>query len=222
MTGRHWKILLQPSASTIDILTMQRVTLWAIGLLILSLIIMIIASSKRYKVHLDNAKRRFEVIFHASPDGILMLDDQLNLQLANSPVQSWSGLSGKRTGAGKKFFDLFTCQCPHLKKCSELSFLLCTSEQFEETLPEILETQIVSQTDGVVRTLRLNASRIQSRDDGIGGNGFICMLGDISTGKELERVKESYVATLTPRFENPASGPGDGPGNPVVRENRPD
>jgi signal transduction histidine kinase len=55
--------------------------------------------------------------------------------------------------------------------------------------------------------LRLNASRLKAdkaeRDGVQEQRGFICVLGDISTRKELERVKESHIATLTHDLKTP-------------------
>jgi PAS domain S-box-containing protein len=203
VTGRTWVLWLQPTQPAFDLLIMQRITLWAVGLFIFLLIYRLITGSKRYKLNLSEAQRQFETIFQASPDGLLKLDDRLQIQLSNPPIQAWSGLT-EQVLDEKTFFDLFTCQCPHLSKCRELSFLLCTSEQFDGELPDTLETQVTNPDDGVTRTLRLNASQIRQNDSGGSkNNGFICVLGDISTGKELERIRESYVATLTHDLKTP-------------------
>lgn len=200
---KEWVIQIQSLKSTFETLLGQRLGIWGAGLSILLLVLMLITASKRHKLTLDVAQRKFETIFNASPDGILLLDDKLHIQLSNPSVRSWMGL-GDTQLPRKTFFDLYTCQCPHLNKCRELSFLLCTSEQFNEELPETLETKVTHATEGVTRTLRLNASKIQQNgNEGNARSGFICVLGDISTGKELERVKESYIATLTHDLKTP-------------------
>lgn len=203
VANRQWTLLLQTTQPTFEILAMQRITLWIVGLLILYLIHQLVAGSKRYRINLGEAQRQFETIFHASPDGILMLGDKLQLQLANPPIEAWSGLAREEL-AGNTFFELFTCQCPHVNKCRELSFLLCTSHQFEQELPETLETRITHVTSDKTRILRLNASRIKHKENQKGqSDGFICVLGDISTGKELEGAKETFVATLTHDLKTP-------------------
>ncbi len=199
---QQWKLQLQPVQPIFEAIIMQRFGLWAAGLLILYLIVMLMIASKRHKITLEEAQRQFETIFHASPDGILLLNENLELQLANKPVQDWSGKEQPEL-ARKNFFDVFTCQCPNLNKCRELSYLLCTSDQFDDRLPETLETLVTHPGDGITRTLRLNASRFEQQGLQKQRSGFICVLGDISTSKELERVKETYIATLTHDLKTP-------------------
>lgn len=87
--------------------------------------------------------------------------------------------------------------------------LLCTSQVFDASLPESLETHIKHAKTGATRVLRLNASRLKGKSglhgygDHLQGDGFICVLGDISAARELDRVKESYIATLTHDLRTP-------------------
>jgi NtrC-family two-component system sensor histidine kinase KinB len=53
------------------------------------------------------------------------------------------------------------------------------------------------------KTLRLSASQTPKEGKNFKDNGFICMLGDISASKELDRVKENFVATLTHDLKTP-------------------
>jgi PAS domain S-box-containing protein len=200
--GQKWTLLLKPLNPPSETLLLQRSSLWGGGLLILFLLSMIILSGRRHKTELEEAQQQFKTIFEASPDGILMVDDKLNLQLSNPVVRQWLGKSEEEL-AGKNFFELFQCHCPNLGRCGDLSFLLCTSNQFSQDLPEVLETQVINPPDGIPKTLRLNASRIHQEHNGKREEGFICVLGDISTRKELERVKETYVATLTHDLKTP-------------------
>lgn len=198
-----WKLQLNPINPPAESLLVQRVSLWLGGVIILILGSTIILSTHRHKTELEEAQQQFETIFEASPDGILMLDDQLHLQVSNPVVRTWLK-EDEQELPSKTFFELFHCHCPNLNKCKELSFLLCTSEQFSADLPEVLETQIISSVEGSTPiTLRLNASRIHHETETSKASGFICVLGDISTRKELERVKESYVATLTHDLRTP-------------------
>ncbi len=199
---KGWTVLLRPLTSTMEKLLYFRACLWLGGLLILFLSMKIISSSKKHKSQLNEAHQQFETIFEASPDGILLLDEKLHLQISNPVVTEWLGKS-RETLADKTFFDLFACQCPNLSKCSELSHLLCTSKEFTTNLPDILETHMIDPPEGSARVLRLNASRIALEKSGKTQKGFICVLGDISTSKELDRVKETYVATLTHDLKTP-------------------
>lgn len=197
-----WVLQLNPINPSSATVLFQRSSIWVGGLLIMTLLTLIIMSSKRHKSELEEAQKQFETIFEASPDGILLLNDRLNLEISNPAVRQWLGKSDAELSS-LKFFDLFQCQCPNLNKCSELSFLLCTSRQFAADLPEVLETRIIDSPDGNTKTLRLNASRINQDRNGKREEGFICVLGDISTSKELERVRETYVATLTHDLKTP-------------------
>lgn len=203
VADKRWSILLNPKHPLLASLHYQRIGLWTAGILIIVLLVLLLRGGKRHKMALGEAQKQFERIFNASPDGILLLDDKLRFRLSNPPIREWTGLNEEALEE-KSFFDLFECQCPHLAKCRELSFLLCTSEQFEESLPETLETQLTHIESSHTRILRLNASRInETSEKNQGPKGFICVLGDISTAKELERVKETYVATLTHDLKTP-------------------
>ncbi len=196
---KQWKLLLQSVQPIYQAIVYQRLGLWGTGLLILLLMHLLISGSRRHRDALSEIQSQFESIFYSSPDGMLLLNDKLQVQLSNKPVQEWLNTSDEPLRS-KNFLDLFACQCPHYAKCKELSYLLCTSEQFEETLPETLEVKLVG---GGNKTLRLNASRLQQRQRGGPVDKFICVLGDISTSKELERVKENFVATLTHDLKTP-------------------
>jgi signal transduction histidine kinase/sensor domain CHASE-containing protein len=203
LLGQQWTIQLNPVNPATTTLLLQRGSLWLGGLLILVLLTMIVLSSKRHKIELEEAQKQFETIFEASPDGILLLDGKLNLKITNPVVREWLGKTEEEL-ANKTFFELFECQCPNLKKCGELSHVLCTSKQFAVDLPDVLETRIIDPpNDNAPKTLRLNASRISQERNGKKEEGFICVLGDISTSKELDRVKETYVATLTHDLKTP-------------------
>ncbi|MCE3235989.1 MAG: hypothetical protein K0Q50_2169 [Vampirovibrio sp.] len=203
LLGQHWTLQLKPVNPSTETLLLQRGSLWMGGILILVLLTMIVMSSKRHKTQLEEAQKQFETIFEASPDGILLLDDKLNLRITNPVVRDWIGKNEEEL-TDKNFFDLFACQCPNLKKCGELSHLLCTTGQFAADLPDVLETCIIDPpSDQTPKTLRLNASRYTQEQNGKQERGFICVLGDISTSKELDRVKETYVATLTHDLKTP-------------------
>lgn len=202
LLGQKWKLQLNPVNPASETLLLQRGSVWVGGLLILFLISLIVMSSKQHKFELEEAQKQFETIFEASPDGILLLDSKLNLKISNPVIRDWLG----RTEAellDRNFFELFECQCPNMGKCGELSHLLCTTRQFAADLPDVLETRVINSPDGNSKTLRLNASRITQEKNGKKEQGFICVMGDISTSKELERVKENYVATLTHDLKTP-------------------
>jgi len=202
LLGQHWIIQLNPVNPATETLLLQRGSLWMGGILILVLLTMIVLSSKKHKTELEEAQKQFETIFEASPDGILLLDSHLNLKISNPVVRQWLGKSEEEL-ANKTFFELFECQCPNLKKCGELSHLLCTGSTFAADLPDVLETRIINPNDNAPKTLRLNASKIMQEINGKKEEGFICVLGDVSTLKELDRVKETYVATLTHDLKTP-------------------
>jgi signal transduction histidine kinase len=203
LLGQHWIIQLNPVNPATETLLLQRGSLWMGGILILVLLTMIVLSSKKHKTELEEAQQQFETIFEASPDGILLLDSNLSLKISNPVVRQWLGKTEEEL-ANKTFFELFECQCPNLKKCGELSHLLCTGSNFAADLPDVLETRILNpSSETAPKTLRLNASKITQEINGKKQEGFICVLGDVSTLKELDRVKETYVATLTHDLKTP-------------------
>lgn len=202
LLGQKWKLQLSPVNVASEAFLLQRGGIWGGGLLILILLSTIWLSSKRHKFELEEAQKQFETIFEASPDGIILLDSKLNLKITNPVVRNWLGRDESAL-LERNFFELFECQCPNFGKCGELSHLLCTTRQFAADLPDVLETRVIDSPDGSPKTLRLNASRIMQEKNGKKEQGFICVLGDISTSKELERVKENYVATLTHDLKTP-------------------
>lgn len=203
LLGQPWAIQLNPVNPATETLLLQRGSLWMGGILILVLLTMIVLSSKKHKTQLEEAQKQFETIFEASPDGILLLDNQLNLKITNPVVRQWLGKTEEELD-NKTFFELFECQCPNLKKCGQLSHLLCTGSNFAADLPNVLETRIINPSnEDAPKALRLNASKITQEINGKKEEGFICVLGDVSTSKELDRVKETYVATLTHDLKTP-------------------
>jgi PAS domain S-box-containing protein len=202
--NESWTLVLRPLHATAQamLLLLLRMGLWLGGFLILFLASKIISSSDKHKAQLDEARQQFQTIVEASPDGILLLDSNLRLLITNAVVRNWLGKSHEEL-QDKTFFELFGCQCPSLSSCREVNRLLCTSEQFAAELPNDLETGILNPPDGLPKTLRLNASKITHIRQGRREEGFICVLGDISTRKELDRVKETYVATLTHDLKTP-------------------
>lgn len=204
VADQKWTLLLEPNYP-IQPMFFRQIAFWFGGLTLLSLILLLVARNTTHKNAFSEAQKQFEVIFKASPDGIALLDNSLHFQLANPALQKWVDKPIEDLHQ-KTFFDLFTCQCPHLGKCKELSVMLCTSAQFQEELPETLEVDINDRDVNLPPLrLRFNASRIDKKQAGtevIQGN-YICLLGDITATKELEREKETYVATLTHDLKTP-------------------
>ncbi|MEB3288242.1 MAG: ATP-binding protein [Vampirovibrionales bacterium] len=201
VTGKQWIILLE-YFNAFDALFFERVGLWSAGVILLTFILLLIARNSTHKTAFGEAQKKFETIFHSSPDAIALLDNKLHFQLANPTLSQWTKLDEDELRS-KTFFDVFRCQCPHLGKCRDLSFMLCTSDKFDQELPERLEVDIKNRVEDAPVKLRFNASRIKRRQGGIQEEGFICLLGDISASKELERHKETYVATLTHDLKTP-------------------
>jgi signal transduction histidine kinase len=198
-----WHIQLRSLHNNLQKQLLQRIALWLGGLIILGLIVLLILSSKRHKNELFYVNQQFETIFNASPDGILLLDDKLNIQLANPVAANWVSQPAEKIQE-QAFFSLFACNCPNLAKCRSLSHLLCTTGEFTQDLPDILETTVIkSNGQESAATLRLSAAKIKSKRKGKSLNQFICVLGDITASKELEKVKENYVATLTHDLKTP-------------------
>jgi signal transduction histidine kinase/sensor domain CHASE-containing protein len=199
---KEWLLAFLPIDHFLESVIILRLEVWSAGVLILFLIVVLITATKEHKLTLGHAQRKFEMIFEASPVGMMLLNDTLKPQMANPAVQSWLGEPGSELRR-KTFFDLFTCQCPNLEQCRELSFLLCTSQHFEGELPESLEAKVNHPVEGGPRLVRLNASRLQPAGNISAQSGFICILDDISTLKELENEKENFVATLTHDLKTP-------------------
>src|SRR5205085_2114200 len=103
---QNWTIQLNPINPPTETLLLQRGSLWMGGLLILVLLTMIVLSSKRHKIQLEEAQQQFETIVEASPDGILLLDDKLNLKISNPVVREWLGKTEEEL-ANKTFFEIF-------------------------------------------------------------------------------------------------------------------
>lgn len=201
VTGKRWLLMLQYT-NPFDALFFERLALWFSGFLILGSIMWLLARNNTHKSALGEVQKKFETIFESSPDAIALLDNQLHFQMANPTLEEWTQLNEDSLST-KTFFDIFKCQCPHLAKCRELSFMLCTSEQFDQELPERLEVDILNREENSPLKLRFSASRIKQKHGRVQEEGFICILGDISTSKELERHKETYVATLTHDLKTP-------------------
>lgn len=200
----RWRLVVSPQSKPWVTRMMPHWMTWGLGLIILTLGLTLVVLMDRNRQVLEKERRKFEVVFHASPDAMVVLDDALEITLANPQVAQWLDRPTEDLRQ-EKFFDHFTCRCPHLSRCQEVNYLLCTSEQFQDALPETLEAEVGHADPGKPpRIVRLNASRLPQASAGEGrSHGFICVMGDISEQKELEKVRESYVATLTHDLKTP-------------------
>lgn len=200
--GEHrWTLVVSPKPIPWHQVMMPHWLTWGLGLVILTLVLTLVVLMDRNREVLEKERRKFELVFRASPDGMVVLDESLQITLANPQIGQWLETPTKdllETG----FFDHFTCRCPHLSRCQEVNYLLCTSEQFQETLPETLEAEVNAPEAN--RIVRLNASKLPyAAHPHSKTHGFICVMGDISDQKEMEKVRESYVATLTHDLKTP-------------------
>lgn len=149
---------------------------------------------KSYQEELRSKKENLEAIFNSSTDGIMTLSSDLKIISVNPTITQWAGIPSEKI-VGHHFNEFVKCNC-HLKMsdidCNNPSICPIAAHWTEE-MPK--EGHITNKTTGRTTFIGLNCSPIHGLAKA--KESFVAVLMDITQFKELEKVKENFVATLT-------------------------
>lgn len=143
---------------------------------------------------LRSETKKLELISKFSADGIVILNSSLEIISCNNKFEKWLDLSNKEI-IGKNF--CLAVKCNNTENCSTYKF------QIENTLSDNqdLTEEIILENNNKKRILDVNFSKIKNNEAEI--EGYILILRDITAYKEIEKQKETFVATLTHDLKTP-------------------
>ncbi|MDD3014855.1 MAG: ATP-binding protein, partial [Candidatus Gastranaerophilales bacterium] len=138
---------------------------------------------------LREEKNKLDLIFRFSADGIVMLNSSFKIVSCNEQFVQWFG-SCKEEILGRDFHEFFNCYCRESNKCAGLEFLGLNS--FSE---------ISVKNENGEKIYQINYSKIFENESE--AEGYVLVLRDITEHKEIEKQKETFVATLTHDLKTP-------------------
>jgi two-component system, NtrC family, sensor histidine kinase KinB len=149
---------------------------------------------KSYQEEIRSKKDNLEAIFNSSNDGIITLSKDLKITNVNPTITEWVGLPYEKI-VGRHLNEFVKCKCT-LKMsdidCADTS--LCPIlAHWSEDVPK--EGFIVNHNTGKTTFIAINCSPIHGLAKS--QEYFVAVFMNITKLKEIEKVKENFVATLT-------------------------
>jgi len=138
---------------------------------------------------LREEKNKLDLIFRFSADGIVMLNSSFKIISCNERFIQWFG-SNKEDILGRDFYEFFNCYCREPNYCSSLEFFGLNS--FSE---------ISVKNENGEKIYQINYSKVFENESET--EGYVLVLRDITEHKEVEKQKETFVATLTHDLKTP-------------------
>ena len=126
-----------------------------------------------YQAELMRQNRLLESVINSLSDGILIINDQCEILRATPKVSTWFGVKGKNL-VGKNIFDFI-----QLAEETEIENLLCNDVFIKHT-----------PTNNFV----ISAQKLKTVDK---KQRFVLLIKDVTNEREIETLKEDFVATLT-------------------------
>jgi len=146
-----------------------------------------------YQAKIQEQKEYFRALFNSMADGILTISDKCIITNLNPSISIWSGIEEKDI-IGRNLSDILKCKCRI--DCSNKNLniggmcpLLSQNERLAPT--EAIITNKITKQD---KLLSINVSLVS----GVEGEPiYIMVLRDITESKELEKMREDFIAALT-------------------------
>jgi len=144
---------------------------------------------KEYQKELQGQKEYLEAVFNSLIDGIVIISKDCKILKTNPTIEVWTNI--KEEGIiGKNLTDLIKCKCT--VDCSENPDNCPLIFQNERLLPN--EATIVNKSTKAEKLLNLNSVPISGM---IGEPSYLIVLRDITEFKEMNQMREDFMATLT-------------------------
>lgn len=138
--------------------------------------------------------KKLDLIFKFSADGIIIVNSSFEIISNNEKVLEWFNVS-KTEIIGKNFCSLVKCQRKGQNVCNT----------FESLFSGISDNQSVNEEiiiDGKEKlVIEVSVSKISNKESEI--EGYVLILRDVTAYKEIEKQKETFVATLTHDLKTP-------------------
>lgn len=148
---------------------------------------------KELQNQLISEKRKFDSIFKFSTDGIVLLSSKLEIVSCNSQFIKWINISKEKI-IGKKFCDLIKCE--NNQDCLVL-------KQYNKSENDYICREFALEVEKKLIFIDVKVSKINENKTKTGTNGYVLTLRDVTAFKEIEKQKETFVATLTHDLKTP-------------------
>lgn len=151
-----------------------------------------ICSLIEYQKELHKQKEYLEALFNSLADGVMVINSECRITDINPMVEIWIGLKEEEI-IGKKLSEFLKCKCPvegqNFENCADICPLISQNERLLPT-----EAQILNINKGIEKSLGLNCAQVA---DFVTQPTYVIVLRDITDIKEMESLKEDFIATLT-------------------------
>ncbi len=137
---------------------------------------------KSYNQLLIQQHDKLEMIINSSTDGILTIDKKSEIKSANPQICKWKGID-KNQIIGKKLEDILL-----------INKIKNNLEEFPKSLTN---ARVINEQTNEKYYLDINCSSIKSDSNPQITNNYVLILRDVTEKKELDKIKEDFVATLT-------------------------
>jgi len=144
---------------------------------------------KEYQKELQSQKEYLEAVFNSLIDGIIIISENCTIIKTNPTVEVWTDTKEEDL-AGKKLSDVIKCSCS--VDCRENTDNCPLIFQNERLLPN--EATIFNKGNKTERLLSLNSVPISGM---VGEPSYLIVLRDITEFKEMNQMREDFMATLT-------------------------
>jgi len=156
---------------------------------------------KEYQKELQGQKEYLEAIFNSLIDGIIIISKECIIIKINPTIAIWTN-SREEEIIGKHLTELINCRCK--VDCSKNSDNCPLIFQNERLLPN--EATIVNSSTKAEKLLYLNSAPISGMID---EPNYLIVLRDITEFKEMNQMREDFMATLTHDLRVPILAEGN-------------
>lgn len=140
---------------------------------------------------LINQNNKIEAILNSSADGILTIDSNGKINSANSKITEWTGVD-EIDIRDNTFYEVINYD-DFKNYPSEFTLKIKDFKEFSNYFPN---ASVQNSLSGEIINLDITYSEIKSENEQNEKN-YVLILRDITKKKEIERIKEDFVATLT-------------------------
>lgn len=144
---------------------------------------------------IKSEKSKLDLIFKFSADGIVLLNSAFEIISCNSRFAGWFGYSEEELDGKDLCSLIYTKQRKDIDGCTDFV------EAFSNYPDNRATKEILIESNGEIKLLEVSYSKINP--DEASAEGYVLLFRDITAWKEIEKQKETFVATLTHDLKTP-------------------
>jgi len=146
---------------------------------------------KREKIKAENDYIRTEAVISNIANGVLTVDKDGNIIMMNNEAQTITGKPLKEI-SGKKIFDITNIESQVLNLAEEIK---------SQNIKEINKNVKTKGNENILKTIKNSTAIVKNEEGKIVGT--ISIPTDIAKIKELEKLKEDFIANMTHELRSP-------------------